>query len=310
MRTLIIDSTNLFIINHSVNPSLDLNGNLVGGFVGTIKSFQNIVKALNPTKILAIWDGARGAINKRTIFREYKAGRKPVIGQHYAFDEEKTAKENMRDQIAMTKQMLSLLPLQQILVDDCEADDVMGYLVQHRAYFNVEPAIIVSTDKDFYQLAQKGVGIYNPVTKKVITEQTILADFNIHPKNWLFAKSICGDTSDNIDGIKGVGFKTAAKLFDLKNPDILFTHENITEDLKIKDNKKKLLLENKELVKRNEKLMSLKDPILSLNQKEKIDYFLNNFVPTLKTKQIYMLIMDLGLQINPMFISDFQYLAK
>src|SRR5438876_249530 len=108
MRTLIVDAVNLFIINYSVNPSLDLNGNLVGGMVGTIRSLQKMVKVLNPSKIILVFDGAHGAINKRTIFKMYKMGRKPIIAQHYVFDEEKTAKENMREQIAKTKQMLSL----------------------------------------------------------------------------------------------------------------------------------------------------------------------------------------------------------
>ena len=61
---------------------------------------------------------------------------------------------------------------------------------------------IISSDKDFFQLCRDDVQIYRPIQKKIVTKQSIIDDFKIHPNNFALARAIEGDKSDNLPGSK------------------------------------------------------------------------------------------------------------
>ena len=320
MRTLLIDGTNLFIRSYTVDTTTDVDGNPVGGVSGTLKSLRSIVRNLKPGRVIFVWDGPGGSINRRKIFNQYKEGRRPrtVVGRNYEFESVEAAAENKLWQIKHLQLLISCLPVCQIITQNIEADDAIAYIVNGADFFGHNSSIIATCDKDFYQLIGEKTVIYNPIKKTLVTTSTLLEDTGYHPNNWLFFKSINGDKSDNIDGVRGFGPKTIAKLFSVDKeteltPTII---ENATDfmptDLsKAMMKRYEVLTESIDLIERNWKLMSLKDPLISVSAKEKLTQRILNFSPTLNKPKFYVDLMKLGgLGIPTSFFDEFQTLRR
>lgn len=299
MRTLLIDGTNLFIINYTVNASTDPNGVPTGGIAGTLRALKKIITDLAPEKVVFVWDGSGGSLQRKQVFAEYKDGRKPitVAGRQYAFENVEDAKQNIKWQMSKTRELIATLPLCQIVPDMIEADDAIAYLAKHRDYFGHRSSIIVSCDKDFYQLIDEKTAIFNPQSKKLWATKQVIDEYNIHPKNWLFYKAVCGDKSDNIPGVKGIGAKTLAKMFELNNPDIIHTPE-IIEKFNVeqldKNSKTFKMYESLEIIKRNWKIMSLTDIMMPVVAKDKLTEKIKNFSPALLKTKFYIEVMKYG----------------
>lgn len=105
--------------------------------------------------------------------------------------------------------------------DVYEGDDIINSIVMQNPK---EQFKIIAIDKDFFQLIDERVQLFHPFKREFICENTILQKYGIPPRKFELFLSLCGDSADNIKGIKGIGPKTAAK--------ILTTVENV-EELKI-----------------------------------------------------------------------------
>ena len=77
-RILVIDFLNLFLRNYIVDPSLSSNGQPIGGLKGSIKSLQKLVRESKPSEVVICWDARGGSKKRKTIKKDYKAGRKPL----------------------------------------------------------------------------------------------------------------------------------------------------------------------------------------------------------------------------------------
>ena len=141
----------------------------------------------------------------------------------------------------------------------------------------------LSENIGFPQLLNINTIIYSPTWKKIVTFKEVVSKFKIHPENFCLAKSLCGDPSDNINGIKGAGFKTIAKRYPQMENDkfvsidelINLTNDNIEKGSKIKLYKN--ILENEDLIRRNWKLTYLDIGSLSAEHIKKIEYSISNF---------------------------------
>jgi len=169
----------------------------------------------------------------------------------------------------------------QVYVPDCEADDVIGYMSKYA--FKDKRKVIVSSDRDFYQLLDNKTIIYSPTWKKLVTFKEVKEKFGISPENFCLAKAICGDPSDNISGVKGVGFKTLSKRFpelrestSVEISDIIdVCNMNISEGTKIKAYQE--IVSSEDLIRRNWKLIYLDTVNLSASQIQKINYLIDTF---------------------------------
>jgi DNA polymerase-1 len=247
---------------------MDEHGNHIGGMVGFLKSLGFAIKSFKPTRVIVVFDGRGGSQRRRKLYPQYKANRKPPIRLNRAYDmtTDEQERENMKFQLITLVEMLECLPVTIFAMDNVEADDVIAYLSQliTREGGN---SIIYSSDKDFFQLASPTVKIYNPIKKKTFDEQVILEDFGIHPKHFHFFRALNGDTSDNINGVRGVGETTLKKVL----PEIADPTADISLDFiqqKYADVKKvpkviTNILENADLVERNLQLMDLHTGIMS-----------------------------------------------
>lgn len=317
MRTLLIDANNIFICCYSVNSTCDNNGNPTGGIVGSLKYIENIVRIIKPQRVICVFDGEGGSQRRRNILKEYKEGRKPIIGRKYSFGNESDAKRNLSWQIKTFQDLLSYLPFCQIQISKCEADDIISYLVKYAEYFGHTSSIIVSTDKDYYQLLENKVAIYNPIQKKLITQASLVKETSIHPENWLLYKCFMGDKSDNIKGVLGVGEVYFKKLFpncheplSLEPKDI----KSVVEQYKIKtgkvDKTADKVYNSIPLLEENWKLMDLKNPMMSSQAKDQVTYKIKEFKPALNTKELYSMLFDGRAYLSNSMINSMSYLSN
>lgn len=89
-----------------------------------------------------------------------------------------------------------------------EADDQIASIIVHNPDTEL---VIVSSDSDLYQLLRPGVTIFNPISRKEITENSFRSEWGISPIQWSSAKAWAGCASDNIEGLAGIGELTAIK---------------------------------------------------------------------------------------------------
>lgn len=318
-NTILIDGSNLFTIHFTANPSTDNSGQPVGGVVGTLNALCRIQRTLKASKIIFFFDGKGGSAGRRKLFGEYKQGRRPpsVAGRFYNFGTEERAEKNRDYQFSLLREIIDFLPINLIVSNDFEADDAIAYCVKHKNFFDLKTIYITSCDRDFFQLISNDVSIYNPMSKKVIDANDVIAEYGIHPNNWLLYRSITGDKSDNIDGVRGFGPKTILKCLNLESAEDKFTFDDIeflaTNSMPIKEKilaKIVKLYENKDKILRNWELMDLSNPILSSTAKDILTKNIQSYKPEFKKIDLYKSFNKFGLALDPLKFDDFRFLMK
>ena len=320
MKNVLIDGTNLAHVHFAANPALDDNGNPIGIVKGFMNAVVRINRAYLPDNIIVFFDGKGGSQQRRELYKGYKEGRKPrtSVGQHYQFSSPEEAARNYDWQVDHLRDFLTCCGVGIIETEFYETDDGIAYFVsKNRESEN----IIVSCDKDFYQLLDENTKIYNPIAKSEVDCEYVLGKFGIHPANWLFYRSITGDPSDNIDGVKGFGPKTVQKMFQVDKIKSIplsviddaiqvLAEEKLTAKEKTIQKRLFKLKENKDKLDRNWKLMDLRDPLLSQHSKESLDFQLGNFRSSLDTKTFYAKVSNLNIPLNPMVTREFVRLTN
>ena len=212
-RVLIIDQLNLFFRNYIVNPSLSTDGMPIGGLRGCIQSLQKVVRESKPSMIVICWDGQGGSKKRKLLKKDYKAGRKPIrLNRAIRNLSEEQEVDNKIWQQTRLIDYYNQIPVIQFMFDSTEADDIIAYVANHK-FLKEHEKIILSSDKDFFQLLNDKTVLYRPIQKEVLNEKSIVKKFDIHPTNFAMARAMAGDKSDNIEGIRGAGLATIAKRF-------------------------------------------------------------------------------------------------
>lgn len=294
---LIIDSMNLFIRNYMANPQMDRNGNLVGGSVGYLKSLASLVKRLYPKKVYIVWETG-GSPKRLKLYPDYKKRSKPMRTNRFYGDAIPDTDENEVYQKQVLLKLLQHLPVAQIHVENCEADDIIAYMC--KSIFQEEEKIIVSSDKDFYQLLDDKTKIYRPGKKTFYKESDCIEEYNITPENFVIAKAMNGDTSDNIPGVERVGFKTLVKRFPLHEGKV--SAEDIIEESKTRvlEDKKPLVMykniaKSEELIRRNIELMTLDNRLLSVDQVQSANRIVKELKPQYNKIKFWKTYLELDL---------------
>jgi len=279
---MIIDGLNMFIRSYIVNPQMDKHGNPIGGCIGFLKSLQKVCKKFEPQEIIVVWDGHEGSQRKRALNKNYKEGRKPIrFNRRLIQLDPKEQDKNKAYQLIRLMEYLNGLPVIQITIDFVEADDVIAYASRHLTY-TFWKKIIVSSDKDFFQLCDDTTSIYRPIQDKVVTKQSILDEFKIHPNNFALARAMAGDPSDNLPGVPGVGLKTIAKRFPFLINEEESDCKKIVTNCAMQGKKLKLhenIIKSEALVKNNYKIMQLYSPNIRPVNRIFVDNAIMRFEP-------------------------------
>jgi DNA polymerase-1 len=294
-RVLLFDGLNALIRNWAVCPQLDVNGNHVGGLVGTLRTVKACVREFKPDLAVMCWDGKGGSTKRRSIYSDYKAGRKPRVNRHYDFETVEDSKANLRMQFLKTQEYLTLLGVPQIEIEGVEADDVIAYCCM---VLEGTERIVVSTDKDFLQLVSPGVSVWSPTKRLMYTEPKVKEEFGVIPQNFALLKSLIGDGSDNIPGIKGMGTKTVAKLFPFlaereATLDEVISHAEAGDP---KNAKLRAVVEGRELLTENLSLMQLSSPIIGAHAGRLIRLSLEQVPAPASSPEVRMALLRDGVQ--------------
>jgi DNA polymerase-1 len=203
-------------------------------------------------------------------------------------------KENMKYQLVSLVEMVECLPVSILALDHVEADDVIAYMSE-LVTKNGGTSIIYSTDKDFLQMVNENVKVYNPVKKKTFDVDIILETYGVHPDNFVFFRSLLGDKSDNIDGIKGAGEKTLLKYVpEFADPNVevnLNLIEQKYTDIKKKPKVIESILDNSSIVNRNLQLMNLRDVDINIDAKMKVLHKFEEGCPPLRKSDLTKLMV-------------------
>lgn len=278
-RLLIIDGTNIFIRSYLVNPSLTRNGEPCGGLVGSLQSLQKFIRESNPFRVIWTWDGVGGSRRRKGKNKNYKFGRSPAKMNWKTEMTEEEQYANKSWQMARLSEYLQDFPIFQLIYDDVEADDIISFVAQHSLYEEWNK-IIVSADKDFIQLVNDRTILYRPTQKEILNVQKTVEKYQIHPNNFLLARAICGDSSDNLKGVASIGLPTVAKRFPFLKEEKQYFIADIIEACRSAENKKIKCWENilaeETKVRDNYSLMSLANGQFSIQDKDNITKILSS----------------------------------
>ena len=206
--------------------------------------------------------------------------------------------KNKNYQIATLISLLKNLPVCQVYVGDCECDDVIGYLCKYT--LRDENKVIVSSDQDYYQLLNDKTKIYRLGKKEVVEAKDVLPLTGVSAENYCLAKCLVGDSSDNIEGIKGAGFKSVAKRFPFLASSEEATIMEVFNDASANIDKKiklyREIVDNFDVVKRNWRLIYLDTSNLSANQMNQINYIVDTFEPSKNKITLMRELIKIGVQ--------------
>ncbi len=296
-RVILIDALNMFIRSYVINPTLDTKGRPIGGVIGFMKSLQKVCRELRPHEVVVCWDGLGGSQKRKAQNKNYKAGRKPLRFNRRMIELDPEAQEQNRIyQLIRLHEYLNEMPIIQLTVDGVEADDIIAHVVNHKRYTDWE-RVIISSDRDFFQLCDAGTVVYRPIQNEVITRGMLTMKEGIHPCNYALARAIVGDKSDNLPGIHRVGMKTVAKIFTFLEEAKQYEVKDIInhcESVEKKAATHKNIIEGKEIIQKNYNLMQLYSPLISYTNKKSIDYNINEFEPEFNKTNIFKMLIEDG----------------
>ena len=153
-----------------------------------------------PSEVVVAWD--RGMSGREVEYAEYKAGRR-------------SRPDLLREQWPHLAPLAEAFGFRNVEVEGYEADDVIATLTR-RAREAGRPVMIVSGDRDVYQLVGNGVRVMTTsrgvTDTKIYDEEGVVERYGVAPELVPDLIGLKGDTSDNIPGVPGIGDKTAAQL--------------------------------------------------------------------------------------------------
>src|SRR5512146_151737 len=178
----------------ALNNSKGLQTNAVYGFTTTL---MKIIREHRPDCLDVAFD-EKGPTLRHEEFKEYKAQRPPMP-------------DGMKAQIPYIHRIVEAFAIPAVRQAGYEADDLIGTLARQaeRAGYDV---VIVTGDKDMFQLLTPHIRIYDPVKNKWSGEAECRERFGVEPARVVEVMGLMGDSTDNIPGVKGIGEKTAMKL--------------------------------------------------------------------------------------------------
>ena len=210
--------------------------NAVYGFLSILFKVEDELK---PDHIAVTFD-LKGPTARHEMYEGYKANRKGMPNELAA-------------QMPIIKDVLRTMNISIIEKQGYEGDDILGTFARIGEQEGLD-VVILSGDRDTFQLATDKVTIHIPRTKAGKTEvddfdrAKVIETYEVEPKQLIEVKGLMGDSSDNIPGVPGVGEKTAYKIIqEYKSIDNLYEQLENGEAASIKGKMREKIIENKDL---------------------------------------------------------------
>ena len=193
---LVDGSSYLFRAYHALPELATSSGQPTGAVRGVIAMLKKLAKDYPDSPIAVVFD-AKGKTFRNELYPEYKANRPPMP-------------DDLRSQINPLHELVAALGMPLLIVDDVEADDVIGTLAAEATRAGRD-TVISTSDKDMAQLVSPHVTLVNTMSDTTTDRQGVIDKFGVPPEGIVDYLALMGDTSDNIPGVPKVGPKTAAK---------------------------------------------------------------------------------------------------
>ena len=215
MKYLLIDGNNLGIRSAFANDQLTNEyGIPTGAHFGIFQSLINLKKKFHDYNFLIVWDGksirrkeeSKKGVEEKIIPSAYKENRSKG-------DDMPQPLIDFYGQLDYIKKAIDVVGIPQIMIDEYEADDVIASYAYWLKKDN--EIIIVTSDKDYYQLIDDNVSLWDGMKSNLINKKSLSknlpVDVPIEPIQMIDVGALSGDDGDNIFGIPGWGDKTALK---------------------------------------------------------------------------------------------------
>ena len=297
-RVLLIDGLNLFFRNFAMIKMVNQDGIHIGGLGGFLRSLNYTINQLQPTSVYVVFDGAGSSINRKNLLPEYKSGRNLTrITNWDVFDSLEEEHDSKINQTVRLIHYLRCLPVKTISINKVEADDIIAYLSSTLSSKYDSKVFILSNDRDFIQLVNNNITVYRPAEKEFYTKDTVKKNFGVLAENFILYKTLLGDQSDKVGGIKGLGEKGIFKKF----PELLerpLTFDDLMEiaESKIKDHVVYArIIQDEERLKNNFKIMDLGKPLVDDSEKQLLENLIEESTPALDIKTFSLLYNEDGL---------------
>jgi len=197
---LIFDGTNLLHRSHHALFNTDMrssDGNPTWALHGLLLSISNLSAKFKPSHIVVAFDTPGGCKFRRELLPTYKANRG-------------APNQELGYQLAQAYVSISMLGLGAIAMNEYEADDLMATVATLASDKGMK-SIVVSSDRDCYQLIEEGVIVSKP-DGTIITDEFMKEKYGIPASRYRDLAALRGEPSDNLKGIPGIGEKNAVKL--------------------------------------------------------------------------------------------------
>lgn len=196
----LIDVSSMFFrAFYAVRPLTSSQGIPVNAVYGFISMIVKLLKEKKPDHIVFCYDRKEPSFRK-DLYTEYKAHRTVMP-------------DDLQVQMPYLKQVANLFGIMDIEVPGYEADDLIGTIAKMAEKENYE-VYIVSGDKDFCQLINPQVFLYDTMKEITFNPELVKDKHGVSPENFIDYLAITGDSSDNIPGVSGIGPKGAQKLIE------------------------------------------------------------------------------------------------
>lgn len=193
-----IDFCNLLFGSYYGEKLINSKGENVNAIKGFFFKMRVLKDMFNPDYMIIANDLSRNKTFRRKLYPPYKAQRK----EH---------DPDIMKQMEHTIRLCKLIGYPFINNEVYEADDILGMISRYTSEHDMD-MVIVSTDKDLYQLINDNTYIFSYRNRELIDVNYLYNKYKLTPDQWIELKMLQGDVSDNIPGIQGIGEITALKL--------------------------------------------------------------------------------------------------
>jgi len=177
-------------------PLINSRGENTSAIFGFLRTVITLIEQFEPEYFAIAFDEKEPTFRHKQ-YPKYKATRDKMP-------------EDLVEQLEPIHELVNVTNIPHLSKAGFEADDVIATLAKR--YEDTHDIVIISTDKDLYQLVNDHVRLYDHSKNVYIDVQAVKNKFGIPPEKVLDLLALSGDSSDNVPGIPKVGPKTAAKL--------------------------------------------------------------------------------------------------
>ena len=187
----------IFRAFHALPPMTRADGTPVNAVYGFTNMLMKLLAETDADAIAVVFDAARKTF-RSDIYPEYKAHRPPPP-------------EELVPQFPLIREATRAFDIPCVELEGFEADDLIATYAAQAAAAGAR-VTIVSSDKDLMQLVGNGVEMLDPIKNRPIGEAEVVEKFGVPPAKVVHVQALCGDPTDNVPGVPGIGIKTAAQL--------------------------------------------------------------------------------------------------